>query len=294
MVELRTINHLFSVLLAKMRGIDMIKAMFFDLDGTLLNSERILSRQTRLTLEKCKESGIKLFIATARPPLLDRMLSWDENTLSLFDGGTYYNGGCIKIDEQSDYQFVSSEIVQKTINYVCEYDNLNVALQLDSEKHAFRFPLEDKGYKSWGVTAQDALSLHQIENLKTIKILIFFANLIDSVTPLNDELIASLEALCHEKAQFYLTDKGKCFQIMGQNVNKLKSIEKIRVCLGFEKDEIAVFGDDVNDIEMLSEYKYSVAMGNAESHVKDAAKYVTYDNNCDGIHHAICRILRLI
>lgn len=84
----------------------MIKALFLDLDGTLLNSERIISRQTRLTLEKCKESGIKLFIATARPPLLDRMLLWDENTLSLFDGGAYYNGGCIEIEEQKDYQFI--------------------------------------------------------------------------------------------------------------------------------------------------------------------------------------------
>lgn len=272
----------------------MIKALFFDLDGTLLNSERIISQQTRLTLEKCKECGIKLFIATARPPLLDRMLSWDENTLSLFDGGSYYNGGCIKIDEQKDYKFVSDDIVQQTINYVYKYDNLNVALQLDGEKHAFRFPLEDKGYKSWGVNAEAALSLHQIENLKTIKILIFFANLIDSVTPLNEELVASLKALCHDTAQFYLTDKGKCVQIMGQAVNKLKSIEKIRKFLGFEKDEIAVFGDDVNDIEMLSEYKYSVAMGNAECHVKDTAKYVTCDNNSDGIHHAICNIFRLI
>jgi len=272
----------------------MIKALFFDLDGTLLNSERIISRQTRLTLEKCKERGIRLFIATARPPLLDRMLSWDENTLSLFDGGAYYNGGCIKIKEQKDYQFVPNEIVQKTINYVCEYDNLNVALQLDGEKHAFRYPIDDKGYKSWGVTAKDALTLHQIENLKTVKILIFYANLIDSVTPLNDELIASLEALCNNTAKLYLTDKGKCVQIMGKTVNKLMSIEKIRECLGFEKDEIAVFGDDVNDIEMLSEYKYSVVMGNAENHIKDIAKYVTCDNNSDGIHHAICNILRLV
>lgn len=272
----------------------MIKALFLDLDGTLLNSERIISRQTRLTLEKCKESGIKLFIATARPPLLDRMLLWDENTLSLFDGGAYYNGGCIEIEEQKDYQFISDEIVKKTINYVCEFDNLNVALQLDGEKHAFRFPLEDIGYKSWGVSAEAALSLHQIENLNTIKILIFYANLIDSVTPLNDELVTSLKALCHDTAQFYLTDKGKCVQIMGRTVNKLKSIEKIRECLGFENDEIAVFGDDVNDIEMLSEYKYSVAMGNAESQVKDIAKYVTYDNNSEGIHYAICSILQLI
>lgn len=272
----------------------MIKALFFDLDGTLLNTERTISRQTRLTLKKCKERGIRVFVATARPPLLDRMLSWDEKTMSLFDGGVYYNGGCIKIGDQKEYQFVSDEIVRETINYACQYDSVNVALQLEGEKQAFRFPLDDKGYKIWGLTAESALSFHQIEDLKTVKILIFYANLIDSVILINDGLVASLEALCHDAAQFYLTDRGKCVQIVGRTVNKLKSIEKIRKSLALKKDEIAVFGDDVNDLEMLSEYKYSVAMGNAESRVKDAAKYVTYDNNSNGIHHAICNIFRLI
>ena len=272
----------------------MIRAMIFDLDGTLLNRDRIITQQTILTLERCKESGIGLFIATARPPLLERMLSWDENTMSLFDGGVYYNGGCIIINEQKDYLFMSDEIVQKTIEYVFKDDNLNITLQLEGEKHALRFPLEDKYFKSWGVSAESVLSFNQIGNLKTVKILIFYDNLIDSVKPLNDELIACLKALCYDTAQFYLTDKGKCVQIMGETVNKLQGIEKIRKCLGLQKDEIAVFGDDVNDIEMLSEYKYSVAMGNAECHVKDAAGFVTSDNDSDGIHHAICSILRLI
>lgn len=81
---------------------------------------------------------------------------------------------------------------------------------------------------------------------------------------------------------------------MGQYVNKLKSIEKIQKQFGFKKDEIAVFGDDVNNEEMLSEYKYSIAMGNAADHVKNLANHVTLDNNSDGIHHAICNILKLL
>jgi len=81
---------------------------------------------------------------------------------------------------------------------------------------------------------------------------------------------------------------------MSKSVNKLNSIEKIREMLGLKKDEIAVFGDDVNDIEMLSEYTYSVAMGNAEQHIKDRAKYVTLDNNNDGIQYAIRTILQII
>ncbi len=271
----------------------MIKALFFDLDGTLLNSKKEMSPKTRLTLATCKSKGIKLYIATARPPLLDKMLSWDDKTLSLFDGGSYYNGGCVINGEIKEYVSISDEIVSDTIKLVNEFDSINISLQMEDELHAFRFPLDEKGYKSWGINFKNSLELSHKSNFSTIKMLIFYANLIDSVTKIEDNLVSLLKELCRDKAQLYLTDKGKCVQIIGASVNKYESIEKIRLSLGFEKDEIAVFGDDINDIEMLAAYKYSVAMGNAESQVKETAKYVTVDNNSDGIHHAICNILKL-
>lgn len=272
----------------------MLKALFFDLDGTLLDHDKRISSKTKSTLEKCKNKGLQLFIATARPPLLDRMLSWDESILSLFDGGLYYNGGCVKIGEYKHYKSVSDEIVHKAIKSVVNYNELNIALQLEDEKHAFRFPLDERGYKGWGVAADESLTLEQAHNLRTVKILIFYSNLIESTTPVPKDLVISLKTACNGKAQFYLTDKGKCVQIMGASVNKLEGIEKIRNQIGIGKDEIAVFGDDINDLEMLSAYPFSIAMGNAESHVKDAAKYITLDNNNDGIHHAICSILNLL
>lgn len=272
----------------------MIKAIFFDLDGTLLNSKKIITSKTRQTLEQCKKNGIKLFIATARHPLLDRMLLWDDSTLSLFEGGVFYNGGCIEIGNYKEYQFISDIILQKVISLVFKYDKLNISLQLEDEIHAFRYPLSDTGYKSWGVTFEESLELGHTGNLRTIKLLVFYADLIDSIIPIPEELIVSLKALCENKSQFYLTDGGKVVQIMGDSVNKLKSIEKIRSYLDLKEDEIAVFGDDVNDIEMLSAYTYSFAMGNAENHVKEKANYVTLDNNSDGIHHAITDILQLV
>ena len=93
----------------------MIKALFFDLDGTLLDSKKQISPTTKNTLKKCIAKGYKLFIATARPPLLNRMLSWDDDTFGLFTGGSYYNGGCIHIGEHKNYIFIDDEIVQKIV-----------------------------------------------------------------------------------------------------------------------------------------------------------------------------------
>ena len=278
----------------------MIKALIFDIDGTLLNSERKISPKTKEVLIKCVEKGYKLFFATARPPLLDRMASWNddaytkEQVLSIFHGGLYYNGGCVKIGEYKDYIFISDEIVHKAICCVQNYDNLNIALQSEGEKHSFRFPLEDNNYKNWGIIASESLTLNQGRKLKTIKIFVFYSNLIDSVSPLEDCLVSSLKDICEGNAQFYLTDRGTSVQIMGKSISKLTGIEKIRNKLGYKKNEIAVFGDDFNDIEMLSEYPFSVAMGNAEAQVKAVAKYVTLDNDNDGIYEAIYNILKLM
>lgn len=271
----------------------MIKALFFDLDGTLLNSNKIITDKTKMALIKCKENGIKLFLATARFPHLNLSLSWDQEDLKLFDGGSYYNGGCIEIDGEKNYFPISNNIVENITKYVFDYDKLNICLQLKYEKHAFRFPLENMAYKIWGVIPEEALTLNQTKNLETIKILIFYANLIDSKIIIDENLVSLLSKLCKNKAQFCLTDKGKVIQIMEKSANKLGGIEKIRKKYKFKKDEIAVFGDDYNDIEMLSEYKYSIAMGNAEKKIKDSAKYVTLDNNSDGIQYAIEKILRI-
>ena len=271
----------------------MIKALFFDLDGTLLNSSKEMSPATKSTLERCKENDIKLYIVTARPPLLGKMLSWDDSILSLFDGGAYYNGGCVVSGGHKAYTPIPDDIVQETIKHVYKYDTLNIALQLENEGHAFRFPLKPESYQRWGISEDKALTLSQTEGLSTIKIVVYYSDLIDSTELLGKNLIEDLKKLCLNKAQFYLTDKGMLIQIMSKFVNKLSAVEKIRISLGLEKSELAVFGDDVNDIEMLSAYENSFAMGNADDYVKSAARYVTLDNDGDGVHHAIRNILQL-
>ena len=270
----------------------MIKALFFDLDGTLLTSDKIISEKTKMTLIKCKEKGIKLFVATARFPLLKQSLPSLGDILDIFNGGSYYNGGCIEIDNNKEYFPIKNNIVKNIIEYVFEYNDLNISLQLEDEIHAFRFPLKD--LNDWKLNAEQVITLNQVQKENIVKIIIFYENLIDSKILMNEKLVSILKSYCMGKAQFSLTDKGKVIQIMAKSADKLSGVEKIRKILKLKKDEIAVFGDDFNDIEMLSAYKYSFAMGNAEEEIKNSAKYITLDNNNDGIDYAIKDILNII
>lgn len=271
----------------------MIKAMFFDLDGTLLNDKKKMQESSKSVLNKCKKQGIKICIATARPPLLKKMLSFSEEEEQLFDGGVYCNGGCLKINNEIEYMYIPKEVVTKTIDTVKQYNGLNIALQMENEIHAFRYPLEDYAYDKWGIQKEESLILEQAYVDKSVKILIHYENIIDSVTRLPKELIEELHRYCEGKAVMYVTDQGKVIQIINKDTNKKEGIEKVRRKLGIEKDEVAVFGNDVNDIEMLSAYKNSVAMGNSEEKVKEIANIITKSNNDDGIAYAIEKLLNI-
>ena len=120
-----------------------------------------------------------------------------------------------------------------------------------------------------------------------MKILVFYENLIDSVTLLPQALIDGLNRLCAGRARMYVTDGGMVVQIGSAEASKLAGVERVRRALALTRDEVAVFGDDVNDLEMLRGYRHSVAMGNAAPDVQDAAERVTDSCESDGIAHGI-------
>lgn len=265
----------------------MIKAMFFDLDGTLLNSEEKLTCKTIHALAKCKKQGIRLFVATARPPLLGRMLSWDDEIFALFDGGVYYNGGCTILGGQKEYESMRSESLKTLLCELKKDRDLNIALQLEDEVHAIRYPLKPHEYTLWGIYENEVLALEEADHKKTVKV---FCYPLSADGKFDPEEILQLGALVKDEVQFYLISGEETLQVMRKGVSKELGIEKIRIECGFLRDEVAVFGDNDNDLEMLTAYENSVAMGNAEDQVKRAARYVTLSNDEDGVAHAIMNI----
>lgn len=272
----------------------MIKSIFFDLDRTLLNRDKRIPNSSATALRRCKENGIKLFVATARPPILDKMLGWGDEEFSLFDGGVYCNGGCIKFDNQMNYTYIPSDVVSYCISAVEEYDNLNIALQMKNERHAFNHFLDDFAYDIWGIEKEDSIKITEACYKQTVKILIYYENMVDITTALPLNLIDDLQRYCNEKANFCLTDSGKIIQISSNQASKFNGVEKIRKHFGFSKLEVAAFGDDMNDFEMLNGYENSVAMDNADARVKAVANFVTKSNDADGIAYALKELLKII
>jgi peptidyl-prolyl cis-trans isomerase B (cyclophilin B) len=71
------------------------------------------------------------------------------------------------------------------------------------------------------------------------------------------------------------------------NGSKAAGIEVILQQLGLSSDNIIVFGDGLNDIEMFDHAGFAVAMGNAHEEAKKAADFVTKDLSADGVAYAL-------
>ena len=139
---------------------DKIKACFFDLDGTLLNSEKQISFRTKEALIECRNRGIQVYIATARPKTLDKMLpGWTKETFELFDGGVYCNGACRCIHKQVDYTYIESEAVQKTISSVEQFEGIHLVLQMKDEVHAFNYEFDETHIEEWGLQERKIVEL---------------------------------------------------------------------------------------------------------------------------------------
>ena len=126
---------------------------------------------------------LQLFLATARPPLLERMLGWGPAVLQLFDGGVYCNGACIQLERQTRYIHLPPSVVDACMDAAAAYPGLNIALQMEQGRHAFRYPLADFAYAPWGLEPPDVVPIGKDCAGHTIKILLFYENLVDSVTP---------------------------------------------------------------------------------------------------------------
>ena len=270
-----------------------MKALFFDLDGTLLDNTKKIPPSAVAAIQAARAKGVKVFVCTGRSFRVDRMLGWTEE-ITLFDGGVYSNGACICLEGKTEYVTIDPAVVRTVIGEVSRYPEVHLSLNGEAARHAFNFTPPASILGPWGITPEDIVPLDESAVNAATKLLIFYRELVNSTRPLPEELFPRLQALCGDRATMYLTDLGATIQIVPRESSKRAGIEKVRKALGLAVDEIAVFGDDLNDLEMIRAYPVSVAMGNAVEAVKAAAKYVTLQNDEGGIAHALKNVLHII
>ena len=79
--------------------------------------------------------------------------------------------------------------------------------------------------------------------------------------------------------------------ITAKGVNKGVAINKIQEMLDIDHKETMVFGDYLNDLEMMGSAYYSFAMENAHDDLKKVSRFIARSNNDNGVVEAIKEVV---
>lgn len=238
----------------------MIKAIFFDIDGTLISGQRPYIKEEVIEgLNQLRNKGIKLFIASGR-----HMLELEELKLIEqfdFDGYLLLNGGYCKVKNQVIYDNkIDQEDLKKMIQVIQEKHY--PALFIENDQMSINFVNQRvKDAQASISTMIPPISQHI--NLDHIY----------QIDPYVDE--QEIQEIIKDTKHVKVTKwHDYAYDIVPKSGGKAAAIQAVSQYYGYQKEELMAFGDGHNDIEMLQAVGYPVVMANGSDEVKQYAKYV--------------------
>lgn len=281
-------------------GGKMIRAILLDIDGTLTNSDKIITKKTKEALLRAQDAGIRLVIASGRAD--QGLYQWADELEMQAHHGIFvcYNGAKV-MDCQSREVFFhqplsaaeAGEVLEHMKKFLVSPIIIRDEYMYTNDVFAGMIHRSPKG-PVFNVIAYEARSNGFL--LCEKKDLAAFADF-----PVEKILTAGEpEYLQEHYEEMAAPFRGRLssmftapfyYEFTAAGVDKAKAIDAAFAKLGYRAEEMIAFGDAENDISMLKYAGIGVAMGNAAEAVKDAADEVTLSNDEDGIAASLYRHL---
>ena len=240
-----------------------IQAAFFDIDGTLLpfHADK-LPDSTIAALESLRRNGIKIFIATGRPPI--HLSHLPAIAAVPFDGFVTMNGQyCFLADGELLYsRAIDPASLRMLVPYI-QQEKLSVGLiEKDTSYYNLINDLSAEFCHHFGFTVDKDVA-KRIETAPVYQLSAF---------------------LPEEKQEAFLRHCPGCtavrwndafVDVLPADGGKTVGIDHVLQALGLTREQSIAFGDGGNDVEMLRYAGIGVAMGNGCPEAKAAADYIT-------------------
>ncbi len=249
---------------------DVIKIIFFDIDGTLIDMKtKRISEKVMDTLKQLKNNGIKICIATGRSPLTLPVFEGIE-----FDAYLTFNGSlCYNQSGDIFRNPIISEDVNKIIRNAADIGRpVSVATKDRLASNGTDTDLEE--YYSFAGKKLEVADDFDIVCKNEIYQIMLGCCEADYDVILKDVREAKITAWW-----------SRAVDIIPASGGKGVGIKKILEFYGLEESEALAFGDGDNDIEMLQVVGTGIAMGNASPRLKKIADEVCGHVAEDGIYY---------
>ena len=253
----------------------MIRAAFFDIDGTLLSFKtHKVSEGTIRAFDSLHRKGIRTFISSGRP-----MVLIPEMPVS-FDGYVTMNGG---------YCFVGDKVLlqrpipqQETDRWLRYADKEGICTMIFTEHEMYVNTLSDPIANA----IRNQLEFTMPPMMETCKMVGHETYQIIAIMPASRDAEV-LDMLPHCRLPRWHPGFS---DLVNADNSKAIGIDRILHHYGIDRNECIGFGDGGNDVEMLEYCGIGVAMGNADDSVKSHADYVTTSVDEEGIEHALTEL----
>lgn len=255
----------------------MIKAIFFDIDGTLLSHQtRSVPDSTKYALHQLKQQGIYTFIATGRH--ISEMKDLPIHDLE-FEGYITLNGQYCYNQKGLIYDL---PIDQQDIHNIIAYIDANPFPCIFVEKELMYINYHNKAVQ----IVQDAIStpLPDINDLHRGYDHPIYQVIPYDINEQQEERILQLMPHCKQTRWHSLA-----IDVIPMQGGKQNGILKVLDYYHIKPEECMAFGDGLNDVDMFQVVGLSIAMGNASDEVKGYADDVTDSIDDDGIYHSLVK-----
>ncbi len=247
----------------------MIKVVFFDIDGTLLDGNKGIPKSSIVALGKLREKGIKTVICTGRGYSEIRPLNLKD-----FDAYILLNGQ-ICFDDTGEIIF-ENELSKKTKDKLIKFFN--------EKKFPFGLCTAKRSYLNY--VNENIIAVHDSLNCPVPEVDIYRGEKIyQALSYGNIELRKYLEK---ELEECSLTSwNGDGMDIVAKGSSKASGVKRYIEKFGIDLKDTMAFGDGENDIDMLKYVDKGICMGNGLDSVKEIADYVTDRIDEDGLYNAL-------
>jgi hypothetical protein len=263
----------------------MYKAVFLDMDGTLLKSDHSVSNATIEKIQQLTRRGIPVILVSARPfdailPTFRAIDIPDHYPVVSLNGSYIVEKGQPILDVRIDLDITAavSEEVRPFMATIAYYVQKEWFSELqdkwtDYEQRIMDVAIEVaplpellKGWSTRGVSPNKMMVMSEAVNIQLIQ--------------------QHLRSVYNGMLNIY-PSKPTYLEVMDPRGSKSNAVSWLAQRMNIRREEVIAMGDNFNDREMIEFAGMGVAMGNAPDEIKAAADYVTDTNNNDGVRLAL-------